>query len=180
MNPLSQADAEQSVALVAVKKLLSSSHKDAANAAENGKFNIDFQITFDRAATQTNVRVVSRSCKSISEVIQTADPRSLPADHAVMSGVVGIPQTVGIARPSMNAADSASPSVPWISEVQLAKHLDISTRHLINLRKSGLPYIQLGATVRYNLEEVEHYLRGNRRLSAHIERQKRKATLRGS
>ena len=94
MNPLSQADAEQSVALVAVKKLLSSSHKDAANAAENGKFTIDFQITFDRASTQTNVRVVSRSCKSISEVIQTADPLSLPPDHAVTSGVEGIPHSV--------------------------------------------------------------------------------------
>jgi hypothetical protein len=27
----------------------------------------------------------------------------------------------------------------WLTEKQLAEHLQISTRHLINLRKAGLP-----------------------------------------
>jgi len=59
----------------------------------------------------------------------------------------------------------------------LAAHLQISTRHLINLRKAGLPFIQLGASVRYDLAEVEAYLRTNRRLSSHIARQQRRKAL---
>lgn len=72
-------------------------------------------------------------------------------------------------------------SVPgWITEQQLAQHLQVSTRHLINLRKRGLPFIQLGSTVRYDIKEVEAYLRTNRRLSSHVERQKRRAGLRSA
>ena len=77
----------------------------------------------------------------------------------------------------MNTNDSNVLSTPWLTEAQLADHLKISTRHLINLRRGGLPFIQLGASVRYNLSEVELYLRGNRRLSSHVERQKRRAQL---
>ncbi len=75
--------------------------------------------------------------------------------------------------PSLSTA-----TVPgWVTEQQLAQHLQVSTRHLINLRKRGLPFIQLGSTVRYDLEEVEAYLRTNRRLSSHVERQKRRAAI---
>ena len=44
---------------------------------------------------------------------------------------------------------------------------------IANLRKAGLPYIQLGASVRYDFDEVMKYLKTNRRLSSHIERRKR-------
>ena len=73
--------------------------------------------------------------------------------------------------------EASSPSTPWLTEKQLADHLKISTRHLVNLRKAGLPYIQLGAAVRYDLREVMVYLRTNRRLSVHVERQQRRAQL---
>ena len=59
----------------------------------------------------------------------------------------------------------------------LLRRLHISTRHLINLRKAGLPYIQLGAVVRYDMGEVLAYLKTNRRLSSHVERQKRRAQI---
>jgi hypothetical protein len=65
----------------------------------------------------------------------------------------------------------------WITEEQLAAHLQISTRHLINLRKAGLPFIQLGASVRYDLAEVEAFVRSRRRLSSHVERQQRRKAL---
>ena len=65
----------------------------------------------------------------------------------------------------------------WITEQQLAEHLQVSTRHLINLRKAGLPFIQLGSTVRYDLAEVEAFIRSRRRLSSHVERQKRRKIL---
>lgn len=72
---------------------------------------------------------------------------------------------------------SASP-VPWlITEQQLSERLQVSTRHLINLRKCGLPFIQLGSSVRYDVREVEEFIRGRRRLSSHIERQRRRKAL---
>jgi len=65
----------------------------------------------------------------------------------------------------------------WLTEQQLADHLHVSVRHLANLRKAGLPFVQLGSSVRYNRAEIEAYLRGNRRLSSHVERKRRQATL---
>ena len=65
----------------------------------------------------------------------------------------------------------------WITEAQLSQRLQVSTRHLINLRRCGLPFIQLGNSVRYDLEEVERYLRTNRRLSSHVTRQQRRKVL---
>lgn len=65
----------------------------------------------------------------------------------------------------------------WLTEQQLADHLHVSIRHLANLRKAGLPFVQLGSSVRFDLAEVEVYLRSNRRLSSHIERQRRRAAI---
>lgn len=72
-----------------------------------------------------------------------------------------------------NNTESTTPG--WITEKQLARHLGISTRHLVNLRRRGLPYLALGKVIRYSLPEVELYLRTNRRLSTHVARQRRKA-----
>ena len=55
----------------------------------------------------------------------------------------------------------------WLTEKELAAHLNISTRHLINLRRAGLPYVQLGSVVRYDPAEVGAYLKANRRLPSH-------------
>src|SRR5438132_4930603 len=84
---------------------------------------------------------------------------------------------VDMATAGMNTTNSTSSSVAWITEKELAAHLRVSVRHLINLRRRGLPHILLGSVVRYDLAEVEAYLRGNRRLSSHVERQKRRASL---
>jgi hypothetical protein len=73
--------------------------------------------------------------------------------------------------------DAPTPTAPWLTEQQLAEHLQISPRHLINLRKAGLPFIQLGSSVRYDLSEVEQFVRSKRRLSSHVERQQRRKTL---
>lgn len=67
----------------------------------------------------------------------------------------------------------------WLTEQQLADRLHVSIRHLANLRKAGLPYVQLGASVRYRLGEVEAYLASNRRLSSHVERKRRRAKIGG-
>jgi hypothetical protein len=76
-------------------------------------------------------------------------------------------------------SDTATPSKTggWLTEQQAADHLQISIRHMANLRKAGMPFVQLGASVRYDLAEVEAYVRGNRRLSSHVARQKRRAAL---
>lgn len=76
---------------------------------------------------------------------------------------------------------NASNSAPgWVTEQQLAEHLQISVRHIINLRKCGLPFVQLGSSVRFDLGEVEVYLRTNRRLSSHVARQQRRKALEGA
>ncbi len=64
-------------------------------------------------------------------------------------------------------------SQQWLTEKELARHLNVSQRHLVNLRKTGIPHILLGASVRYKLAEIEAYLCGNRRLSSHVERKRR-------
>ena len=80
----------------------------------------------------------------------------------------------------MNQDVTSSAPLGWITEKELARHLRISVRHLVNLRKSGLPFIQLGSAVRYDMSEVEAFIRTNRRLSSHVERQKRRAALRSA
>jgi hypothetical protein len=76
-------------------------------------------------------------------------------------------------RVCMNSHPSQPSEERWLTEKELAFRLHISPRHLINLRAAGLPYIQLGVSVRYDFDEVMKYLKTNRRLSSHIERRKR-------
>lgn len=49
-----------------------------------------------------------------------------------------------------------------LSEQELAKLLNISVRHLMNLRKAGLPHLQLGVAIRYDLQEVFWHIRDRR------------------
>jgi hypothetical protein len=60
-------------------------------------------------------------------------------------------------------------SQKWITEKELARHLHVSQRHLVNLRKNGLPHVLLGSSVRYKLDEIEEYLCGTRRISSNVE-----------
>ena len=63
---------------------------------------------------------------------------------------------------------------PWLTEPELAKLLKVSVRHLINLRKAGLPFFQWGSVVRYDIVEVIGYLKINRKLPS--DRTKRVST----
>lgn len=58
-------------------------------------------------------------------------------------------------------------SDPWLTGPQMAGHLQISLRHLIRLRESGLPHVKLGTAIRYKAAEVEQYLSDRRHLPAH-------------
>jgi hypothetical protein len=58
------------------------------------------------------------------------------------------------------------PTHQWLTEPELADLLKISVRHLINLRKAGLPCFLLGAVVRYDIVEVIGYLKTHRHLAS--------------
>ena len=75
------ADAEQSAALSAVKDLLSAHFDEAVDAADDdGKFGIAFRVTFDRSATPTKLKVVSRISKTATDEIETTVPDPLQPD----------------------------------------------------------------------------------------------------
>jgi predicted DNA-binding transcriptional regulator AlpA len=54
---------------------------------------------------------------------------------------------------------------------QVADFLQVSNKTVFNLRKTGLPYLQLGGAVRFDPQEIKDYLAKNRRLASHRLRQ---------
>jgi excisionase family DNA binding protein len=58
----------------------------------------------------------------------------------------------------------------WTTK-QAADFLLVSTRTVFNLRKVGLPYVQLGGTVRFNAQALKDYLAAHPHLSFHRLRQ---------
>ena len=58
----------------------------------------------------------------------------------------------------------------WTTE-RVAKYLHVSLKTVFNLRKKGLPYVQLGGAVRFIPQEIKDYLVTNRGLAAHRLRQ---------
>jgi excisionase family DNA binding protein len=58
----------------------------------------------------------------------------------------------------------------WTTQ-DVAKHLRVSLKTVFNLRKKGLPYVQLGGAVRFVPQEIKDYLANSRRLSSHRLRQ---------
>jgi hypothetical protein len=58
----------------------------------------------------------------------------------------------------------------WTTE-RVAKYLHVSLKTVFNLRKTGLPYVQLGGAVRFIPQEIKDYLVGHRNLSSHRLRQ---------
>ena len=58
----------------------------------------------------------------------------------------------------------------WTTE-RVAKYLHVSLKTVFNLRKKGLPYVQLGGAVRFVPQEIKDYLVNSRGLSAHRLRQ---------
>ena len=58
----------------------------------------------------------------------------------------------------------------WTTE-QVSRYLHVSFKTVFNLRKKGLPYVQLGGAVRFLPQEIKDYLVSNRDLTAHRLRQ---------
>ena len=58
----------------------------------------------------------------------------------------------------------------WKTE-RVAKYLHVSPKTIFNLRKRGLPYVQLGGGVRFVPQEIRDYLVNSRTLSLHRLRQ---------
>ena len=58
----------------------------------------------------------------------------------------------------------------WTTE-RVAKYLHVSLKTVFNLRKKGLPYVQLGGAVRFVPQEIRDYLVHSRGLSFHRRRQ---------
>lgn len=58
---------------------------------------------------------------------------------------------------------SPGPQLPgWVGRKELAKHLGVSERTVFNWMVSRrLPYMKLGRTVRFKLDEVDAHLRRN-------------------
>jgi excisionase family DNA binding protein len=58
----------------------------------------------------------------------------------------------------------------WTTE-RVARYLHVSLKTVFNLRKKGLPYVQLGGAVRFVPQEIRDYLLKSRGLSSHRLRQ---------
>jgi hypothetical protein len=65
---------------------------------------------------------------------------------------------------------------PFLSDTlwtmdEVADFLRVSIKTVFNLRKTGLPYLQLGGAVRFDPQEVRAYLLKNRHLTSYRLRQ---------
>lgn len=69
-----------------------------------------------------------------------------------------------------NQNSPASNDHLWTTE-QVGKYLHVSLKTVFNLRKKGLPYVQLGGAVCFMPQEIKDYLVTNRGLTAHRLRQ---------
>jgi len=67
--------------------------------------------------------------------------------------------------------DRSSPDTELWTTPQVAKYLRVSLKTIFNLRKRGLPYVQLGGAVRFVPQEIKDYLTKSRGLSSHRLRQ---------
>jgi excisionase family DNA binding protein len=83
--------------------------------------------------------------------------------------------TTAPVNPSIDeSAKHQNPPAPddqlWTTE-QVGKYLHVSLKTVFNLRKTGLPFLQLGGAVRFDPQEIKDYLAKNRRLASHGLRQ---------
>src|ERR1700722_13820370 len=88
-----------------------------------------------------------------------------PPDNNNTPGHPPIAEEV-ITPPETHEADSDL----WTTE-RVARYLHVSLKTVFNLRKKGLPYVQLGGAVRFVPQEIKDYLINSRRLSSHRRRQ---------
>ncbi len=76
--------------------------------------------------------------------------------------------------PTNDANEKTQNSLPdgglWTTE-RVAQYLHVSLKTVFNLRKKGLPFVQLGGAVRFLPQEIKDYLVTHRGLAAHRLRQ---------
>jgi excisionase family DNA binding protein len=75
-----------------------------------------------------------------------------------------------LGNPPVSGEIQNSPQDLWTTK-EVAKHLRVSLKTVFNLRKKGLPFVQLGGAVRFVPHEIKDYLVNSRRLSSHRLRQ---------
>ena len=85
------------------------------------------------------------------------------------TGTLGNPPVSEGVKTSAQEPDSEL----WTTE-RVAKYLHVSLKTVFNLRKRGLPYVQLGGAVRFVPQEIRDYLTNSRGLSSHRIRQIRR------
>jgi excisionase family DNA binding protein len=67
--------------------------------------------------------------------------------------------------------EMTTPSQPLWTTREVANFLHVSLKTVFNLRKKGLPFIQLGGAVRFDPQKIRAYLDHSRGLSSHRLRQ---------
>ncbi len=82
------------------------------------------------------------------------------------TGTLGYPPVSDDVKTSSHESDLEL----WTTE-RVAKYLHVSLKTVFNLRKKGLPYVQLGGAVRFVPQEIRDYLVKSRGLSSHRLRQ---------
>ena len=82
------------------------------------------------------------------------------------TGTLGNPPVSENVKTTSQETDSGL----WTTE-RVAQYLHVSLKTVFNLRKKGLPYVQLGGAVRFVPQEIKDYLVNSRRLSSHRRRQ---------
>ena len=83
------------------------------------------------------------------------------------TGTLGNPP---VSKDVKTSTQEKTDSELWTTE-RVAKYLNVSLKTVFNLRKKGLPYVQLGGAVRFVPQEIKDYLVTNRGLTAHRLRQ---------
>ena len=71
---------------------------------------------------------------------------------------------------TVDPAESPASDTLWTTD-EVADFFRVSIKTVFNLRKTGLPYLQLGGAVRFDPQEVRAYLLKNRHLTSHRLRQ---------
>jgi len=70
------------------------------------------------------------------------------------------PDRVAIAEPGPLAETKQAIPAAWVDRKQLAKHLAVSQRTIANwMARRRIPYLKLGRTVRFSIEQVDEHLR---------------------
>jgi excisionase family DNA binding protein len=80
------------------------------------------------------------------------------------------PANPSVDESTKNQSAPVSVDQLWTTE-QAAQYLHVSLKTVFNLRKKGLPFVQLGGAVRFIPEEIKNYLVNSRGLSSHRMRQ---------